>query len=221
MRNRSIFVVVAALGMIFTAQAGIIFSDSFSSGEGQADSLWNNEYAFVVENGAYNAVFPNNNPLAVTTIKNLTVTDAVVDVDILGSVDGGIMLHTQGLAGNGNMNGVLLVVKPESIYWHVVRNGGDWTSYNVSTLYAASGTDLHVTIQITGDTYEAKVYRLSDNQLVGQTTLVNSTYSSGGIGLYDYVAAQRFDNVEVSIPEPATMLLLSLGGLLLCRKHRA
>ncbi len=62
--------------------------------------------------------------------------------------------------------------------------------------------------------------RLNDGQLVGQTTLVNSTYNSGGIGLYDYIAAQRFDNVEVSIPEPATMVLLGLGGMLL-RKHTA
>jgi hypothetical protein len=191
---------IAALAGI--GQAGVIFSDTFSMDNGQINTFWNNEFAFVVQDGAYSAVTPNNNPLAVTTIKNLTVTDATVDVDILGSVDGGIMLHTQGLAYNGNMNGVLLVVKPGGIYWHVVHDGGDWTVYSGTTLSANPGTNLHITVQITGNTYDARAYRLSDGQLVGQTILVNSTYHSGGIGIYDFSGAQRFDNVTVSVPKP-------------------
>ncbi len=212
---------LAVLGVSATVGAAD-FSDVFDGTEGQPDPDWNNEYAFVVDGGAYNAVSPNNNPLAITTIKDLTITEATVQVDMLGARDGGIIVHGQGLAPNGNMEGVLLVVNPNSgfVYWHVTVGGTNFVSYAQESLPVAPGTDLRIVLQITGNTYSADLYQLSNLNFITNTTLVSNTYASGKVGLYDFNGPQKFDNVIVTIPEPASLALLTVGAGLMAWRRR-
>lgn len=75
------------------------------------------------------------------------------------------------------------------------------------------GQNYHLTIQVLGNTYQAFV-----NGTL-KTTLVNGTYTSGRVGLYDFspgAAAnqtinQTFDNVVITVPEPATISILGVG----------
>ena len=59
--------------------------------------------------GAYDSVSPNNQPLAIITIKNLIITEATVQVDILNAVDGRAIVHAQDHVPSTNMDGVLFV----------------------------------------------------------------------------------------------------------------
>ena len=87
-------------------------------------------------------------------------------------------------------------------------------------LSVASGTDLRVVIQITGGVYHAEVYTFADFMMpVATSTLFSHTYRSGKVGLYDFNGPQKFDNVSVTMPEPATLALTALGiGLLASRR---
>ena len=127
-----------------------------------------------------------------------------------GLSDGGIWLDSNGTANNG----VLLVLGGEgygggnrsggagnSVYWALGTNIGEFDStfYNeVQNVFTPLNT-YTITVLVNGDTYEAfkDPDGVFDANSVLLTTLVNDTFSSGHVGLYDFDSAMSFSNFSV------------------------
>jgi hypothetical protein len=90
--------------------------------------------------------------------------------------------------------------------------------------------DYRMTFTGTGTTLTATLFNLTDNILVSTISGVDATYSSGVSGVFAFdstsPAANKavdatFDNYQASVPEPASVGLLLLGGIgLLGRRQR-
>ncbi len=193
------------------AKAGIIFADDFNSG---ASPLWGNEVGnWAAAGGTYAATSPGNFPNAHSSLP-FTLADFTVDVDIKNVIDGGIWLRSTNAPGTSvGIEGVLLVTKGTSLYWHIV---GDGSSYG-GILNEASGlfspsSDIHLHIVVAGDTYSVFL----NGSSTAATTLTTTTFASGQVALYDFNSAQSFDNFSLSsVPEPSSLILVGLGTVAL------
>jgi hypothetical protein len=188
------------LGTGVASPAAILFSDNFDSG---ASSLWgNNNGSWSASGGVYAATAPNNFPNAFSLLP-FNLTNFVVDVDIQGVTDGGIWLRSSPAPGTAvGVKGVLLVLKyadlggSGQIYWHIVPDGssyGDALNVNVGSF--AAGSNPHVHVQVSGDTYTAFINGATN----AATTLSTSAFGSGQVGLYDF-SSQTFDNFVLQAP---------------------
>jgi hypothetical protein len=117
-----------------------------------------------------------------------------VTVNAVG--DGGIWLDSDGT----NQNGILLVLGGDgyrqgsrggdagnSAYWHVVTGGVPGPELDMTSGVFTPGGTYTVTVFVNGDTYEAfkDPDGIFDVNSVLLTTLVDNTFSSGYVGLYD------------------------------------
>ncbi len=210
-------------GLSGGAIAGVIFSEDFSGDP----SKWNNERgSWRILDGTYDAVSPSNNPTTYTQANTALLTDFTVEVNVLVWHDGGVCLRSS-YAG-GQASGVMLITgggvgSGDGLYWHVVQNDvglNGWQVYENTPDLGLRGGNHRLKVEVQGNTYQAFV----DGVL--KSTLVDSTFSSGYFGLYDFSSSfgtdargQRFDNVAIStagngtptVPEPATLALLGLG----------
>jgi len=219
-------VVLVATATTPLSAGTITFTDNFTP---SASPLWNNLAGnWATSGGTYFAQVPNNNPLTFTglpfDLTNFTVT---VTVNNLG--DGGIWLRSD----DTDKNGVLLVDggggygqgtrgdgAGNSLYWHIVQNGSVSPPLDlVSGVFTPGGT-YTITVVVSGDRFSAFI----DGSSTPVTTLVDSTFSSGHVGLYDdqpntttgsgFGPAQTFSNFSLqgsTVPEPGTALLLCTG----------
>jgi hypothetical protein len=96
------------------------------------------------------------------------------------------------------------------MYFHIVTNGTAYSPpLNQVTAPYAAGANVHLHIEVSGDTYSAFL----NGSATPVDTLTTSLFPNGGIALYDF-STQTFDNVVIQVvPEPSTALLLSLGCL--------
>jgi len=213
----------AVVGMVPQAQSVQVFTDEF---EQFPSPLWGNETGnWVGGSGVYSA----QNPFAANhTSLPFTLTDFVVDVDINDVADGGIYLRTDA----ARENGVLLVTggwgwgngdhnppAGRALYWHTFQGGAFSGILNsVGGLFTPEVSDIHLRIEVIGDTYSVYL----DGSPTPETTLTTSLFSSGRVGLYDY-SAQTFDSVTVSVdfqgsffrvvaPTPTAILSFSSDG---------
>ncbi|MHC4696266.1 MAG: CARDB domain-containing protein, partial [Planctomycetota bacterium] len=163
------------------------FFDDFESG---ASHLWGNERgSWIAEGGVYFAQIPGNAPPTYSSLR-FALTDFAIEVDINGTVDGGLWLRA-----DSNYSGVLLVTKGTGLYWHTMQNGQPGPMLNpVNGLFPAGG-DIHVRVEVIGETYAAFL----NGGTTPVTTLTTSLFPSGRVGLYDY-SSQTFDNVYL-IPD--------------------
>jgi hypothetical protein len=202
LKRPSLFL-AAFLTALSVAGQTIIFSDNFNSGP---SPLWNNLRGdWVGSNGVYFAELPSNSPLTYSAVP-FTLTDCSVDLDINGVGDGGIWLRSDA-AGE---NGILLVTGGNSygagvrggdagtsLYWHRVLNnqysGPLNEAYNVFTNPGVE--NVHLTVRVSGDVYSAFV----NGSTNAATSLTDSTYPSGRVGLYDF-SSQTFDNFTIEVP---------------------
>ncbi len=213
---RFIWTVALSLLLVGSANAAVLFTDTFTSG---ASPLWGNEVGdWVASGGAYYATAPNNMPNAYSSLP-FNLTDFAIDFDVNNVSDGGVFLRMTPAPGTTfGVKGILLNLKvPDGgpkIYWHVFN--GDTATPPLNIAYVPYGNNPHVHIEVSGNTYAAFL----DGSSTPATTLVASDYSSGRIALYDF-SGQSFDNVVLTqVPEPVATWLLGLGAAALAAARR-
>ena len=214
MKIKLVYPVVMACAMMSLATAPLadaaLFEDDFTGG---ADAQWGNEVGNWSESGGvYSAGAPNNLPATYTSLP-FDLTDFILTLDAPGVGDGGVWLHSE-LTGNGQsgVDGVLLVTLGNDLYWHVTASGDYGSALNrVSNVGAYDS----IKVEVIGDTYAAYL----DGSTTPATTLTNATYTHGKVALYSNNANQTFDNITLT-PEPSSLALLGLGGLLIARRRR-
>jgi hypothetical protein len=199
------------------AQASSLFSDNFNSiTNGQSDPAWTswNSSNWVVNNGTYNASSISGAGSAFATVTGLELTDFVMDFDI-SSGDGGAFLRRH---DNGVHNDFyVLVIRGGDAYWHIHQNDiyNGFYDYHTFSMPLAR----HVTLTASGSTYTAVITDLSNAANSVTLSLTDAQFPQGEVGFYSNDGGEQIDNVVVT-PEPATLSLLALGGLLAWRRRR-
>ena len=178
------------------------FSDDFTGG---ASSAWSNDRgSWRSAGGVYDATNPNSQPPTYTAVRTRPgLGDFAVDVDVLSWNDGGVWLRSD--FNGGAVNGVLFVTGGlsgayDGFYWHVWTDGVAGPMLEQTPVAGLQGTDRHLRIEVSGDTYRAFI----DGVLV--STLVDPTYATGMVGLYDLSPVsgastprgEAFDNFKIS-----------------------
>lgn len=235
MRNKS--AVLCALFALSPAVslASFSFTDNFTP---SPSPLWSNAAGnWTASGGDYLA----QNPFAANTGETgafsdlpFDLTDFTVSVNVNSLGDGGLWLRTDGTATNG----VLLVTggngygqgargggAGNSLYWQVFKNGVIGPEEGQVTGVFTTGSNYQLSVSVTGDVYSAYV----NGSSTPATTLTDSTFSSGEVGLYDDQPgiggsgpAQSFSDFSVQgtlVPEPASLGVLSLGLMAALRRR--
>ncbi len=161
-----------------------------------------------VNAGEYAAQIPGNTPPTATLLP-YELSDFSFEVDLIDPADGGLWLRTNA-AGTA---GVLLVVFPDRLYWHVIADvGGPYTIHQQASITPNLGPG-PTRIRVTGNGPILRAYLRESPTAI--TTLDLSTvsnppginYLSGRVGLYDNAApGNRFDNVRVEAGVPIEIM---------------
>jgi hypothetical protein len=209
-----IAVIVFSMAAVAGAQAQTIFSDNFDAG---ASPQWGNQRGnWLAAAGVYDAQLPNNSPLTYSGLP-FVLTDFAVEVDINDVGDGGIWLRSDA----AGQNGVVLITGGlgwgagggggTSLYWHVISGGfGSGILNEATNVFTNPGDeDAHLRVTVVGDLYSVFV----NGSAIPATTLTNTDFASGRVGLYDF-SSQTFDNFTLMIvPEPSTWALLCVAAV--------
>ncbi|MCC6359360.1 MAG: hypothetical protein IT450_11510 [Phycisphaerales bacterium] len=181
---------ILAFAGLFAAcgSAQVTFSDDFDDPAG-ASVLWGDERgAWAVAGGTYGATQPSNNPITLTSLP-FALADLEFECDIVATDDGGIWLHVDA----AGQNGILLVLARGNMYWHPIVGGNVTGTLNLVSGVYTVGQNVHVRATVSGDLYSAYV----NGNLI--TTLTNSSFPTGRVGLYDFRAPNHnYDNVVLA-----------------------
>jgi hypothetical protein len=199
--------VVFALALFtLPALAQTVYRDDFT---GAPQLPWSNLRGdWQVSAGEYAALAPENTPPTATLLP-YELSDFSFEVDLIDPADGGLWLRTNA-AGTA---GVILVVLPDRLYWHVIADvGGPYTIYQQASITPNLGAG-PTRIRVTGNGPILRAYLRESPTAI--TTLDLSTvsnppglnYLGGRVGLYDNAApGTRFDNVRVEAGVPIEIL---------------
>jgi hypothetical protein len=207
--------IASAAGLLIVqTSAQVVFTDNFAA---EASSLWGNERGdWSAAAGVYDARLPSNRPPTYSSLPFI-LGDFSLEVDINQVADGGIWLRCDAQGSSG----VLLVTggrgwgvgigDPEagrSLYWHVAIDGQYSDALNEAHhVFTDPGVEnAHLRVEVSGDVYAAFLNGSTD----AITTLTNSTFRSGRVGLYDF-SVQTFDNVVLE-GEPLYRLNIAERG---------
>ena len=187
----------ALAALPLTVAAGVDFGDDFGNG---ARLPWGNERgAWTVVAGQYSASQPQNLPPTAALLP-WVVGDFELAVDVIDPADGGIWLR----AGSGATRGVMLIVKPDTLYWHVIADPitGPYTQYGQVPVTLPPGA---TRVRVVGAGLVLQAFLGSSP--TPATTLDLSTVSVpngadfrvGRVGVYDNASpGQRFDNLRLA-----------------------
>lgn len=171
--------------------SGFSFTDNFDNGP---STPWGNEVGkWTATSGTYAASAPNNSPATYSSLP-FQLRDFTLDIDINQVADGGIWLRS-----TNNQHGVLLVTKDDGLYWHIVQDGYYSEALNAASGLFTAGSNPHLKIVVSGDTYSVFV----NGQATASTSLSTGAYSSGRLALYSN-SGQAFDNVELVATSAST-----------------
>jgi hypothetical protein len=185
----------------------ITFTDDFPP----PSSLWSNSIGnWTASNGHYFAQNPSNSPDTYSGLPyDFTNSNLVVTVTVNGLSDGGIWLDTDG----SNQNGIVLVLggngygggarggpAGNSVYRSVWQHGALSDGLSEVTGVFTPGATYTITALVNGNTYKAFIDPdgVFDSNSVLLSTFVNSTFSSGHVGFYDFYSGLSFSNFTVS-----------------------
>jgi hypothetical protein len=179
------------------AIAAVSYRDDFGNGPRLS---WGGERGeWVVTGGQYAASQPSNLPPTASLLP-WVVGDFELSVDVIDPVDGGLWLRT----GNGANRGVLLIVKPSELYWHVISDPstGPYTRYAEVPVTLPAGT---TRLRVVGNGLLLSAYLNDDPtpittlDLATVTTPPGATYRVGRIGLHDNAnPGHRYDNLVLT-----------------------
>src|SRR5262245_41229540 len=200
------FLAVAVSGGVKAAT--MTFTDDFSP----PSSLWNNAIGnWTGGSGQYYAQTPSNSPQKWSALPfDFTNSNLMVTVTVNNLSDGGIWfdssLTPSGVMGvvlalGGNAYGygcVTCAGAGNSIYWTVGPIYGN--SLNEQQNVFVPLNTYTITVLVNGSTYQAfndpdGVFNANSVLL---STFVNSTFSSGQVGFYDFDSALSFSNFSVT-----------------------
>lgn len=206
--SRISFMAVIAIGLSLGIAGPVqayLFFDNFENPAFTA-AYWGNERGdWGASGGVYNAGSPGNSPPTYSSVNGLTnLTDFIVSLDVNDVSDGGIWLRSNytGAAASG----VLLVIRNDATYWHIVQNE-DYGS-GLNWVYSSVGANAGLKIVVSGNTYSLYV----NGGTSPFATLTTDMFASGGVGLYDRFPLMSFDNFMVSnVPIPGAVWLFGAG----------
>jgi hypothetical protein len=170
------------------AEGTLSFTDNFDP---SASPLWN-DYAgnwTAPDNCEYYASVPNNSPPTFTGLP-FKLTDYTISVTVNSLGDGGIWVRSDGTnqdglilvtGGHGYGQGVRGGDAGNSLYWQSYQNGTYGPEMNVVNFLFTPGKTYVIKVVVKGDTYSAFV----NGSSTATTTLVDDTFPSGEVGLYD------------------------------------
>jgi hypothetical protein len=232
---RSYVVGALAAAVIYARPAhAFTFTDNFNP---SASSDWSNSTGnWTASSGDYYAQEPNNGPLANSFLTfDLSNASFVLTTTVNALGDGGIWLDSDGtgqngillvLGGGGYGNGARGGPAGTEAYWHIVTGGSFSSPQDEVDGVFTPGDTYTISVVVDGDSYAA--YSDPDGNFDGGsvllTTLTDSTFSSGEVGLYDNQpntttgsgsgAPTTFSDFSVQgqlVPEPSSMLLIAVG----------
>lgn len=209
MKSAILATTLIGLGVLTSANAGIIFTDDFSTGP---DAQWGNEVGnWQASGGTYNATVPGNFPNAHSSLP-FSLADYSINVDFTNIHDGGIWMRSSSAAGAIGRTGVLVVFKNEYVYFHDVLGENYGPISGLAQHGLGSGGSGTITAEAFGNDYSVFI----NNSATPVATFTTSNHSFGQVALYDN-GIQTFDNVSLSaVPEPSTYAAMALGVLGLC-----
>ena len=198
----------------------VTFTNDFSP----PSALWSNSSGnWTASGGKYFAQAPSNNPDTYTGLPfDFTNSNFSLTVTINSLRDEGIWLDSDGTINNA----VLLVLGGNAqqgnwAYWHLDQNGVQSSPLNVNRNAFTPDLTYTVTVLVNGSTYQA--FNDPDGHFDANsallTTLVDSTFSHGMAGLYQFSGgATSFSNFSVTgevtgIPELSTCAMMFIGFL--------
>ena len=217
-RSRGAWALTASavlLGAAALTAQNVNFADTFTPGPSPEWSNYSGNWT--ASSGSYFAQSPSLSPFAITALP-FDLTDLTVSMTVSNLGDGGIWLHSDGTG----QNGVLLDTGGDgcgssqpgqyactAMYWHVVQNGSISPELNAVTGVFTPGGTYKITVVVSGNTYAA----YSNGTLI--TTLVNSTFPSGDVGLFGggWAGAESFSDFKLtSSSSSGSVLTAALYG---------
>jgi hypothetical protein len=214
MKNGLLLVLVWLLPVVASAQV-TVFSDSFTQADG-ADPAWTSVNGnWVVTSGTYNATVPGSGPTALSLVTGLNFTEGTVAATVYGAMDGALVIRSNGIdAGTGVVNGVMFVYRANDAYFHVAVGGGYGGFLSGFGHVALPSDGFRVSVTATGNTFLGTITSMNGLTVYGTSSLTDSTYTSGNVGLYSNRdnATGRYDDFSVSVaavPEPSSFAVFA------------
>jgi hypothetical protein len=209
-RSLGLLLALASMG---ASAAAVVHRDPF---DGAPTLPWTSvRGAWQVTAGQYVAQAPGNLPPTAALLP-YDVADFSFEVDVIDPADGGLWVRTNADASAG----VLLVVFPDRLYWHVISDpiSGPYTAYGEAPIAPPLGSG-GGRIRVTGDGAILRAYvderplAITTLDLAAVTSPPGLNYLRGRVGLYDNaVPGTRFDNVRLEVGRPIEVMAIGDPG---------